>query len=238
MTNEIRTAHIVAKKSDFAKTVIMPGDPLRSKYIAEKFLKDAKLISNIRGIQAYTGLYKNKRVTVMAHGMGMPSMGIYAHELFAFCDVKNIIRVGTCGCLVKQLKVRDILLGEFAYTTSNFSKHIGYNKKKIECDSELLDIAEKTILKLDKKYVKCGILTSDLFYTDEKQTKYAKKGCWAVEMELFALYSVAKKFNKHALGIFTVSDNILTGENTTAEERQTGFDNMIISALETAIKLK
>lgn len=233
----IPTPHINAKKSDFAKTILMPGDPLRSKYIAEKFLTDAVLVNNVRGVQGYTGYYKGKKVSVMAHGMGMPSVSIYAHELFKFYDVKNIIRIGTCGGFKKDLHVRDVVLAEFAITPSNIGKRLGVKKKKVFGDEKLISVATKTAKALNKTVHVGGVLTSDVFYGQENQTGYAKKGCIAVEMEVYALYAIAQNLNKRALGFLTVSDNVLTGENTTAEERQSSFDDMVICALETAIKL-
>ena len=238
MKKNIPTPHINAKKTDFAKTILMPGDPLRSKYIAEKFLTDAKLVNDVRGVLGYTGYYKGKKVSVMAHGMGMPSVSIYAHELFNFYDVKNIIRIGTCGGLTKDTHVRDVVIAPWALTPSNIGKRLGNCKKKVYGNQKLLETASECAKELNKIVDIGGVLTSDIFYGQEKQGNYAKKGCIAVEMEVYALYAVAKYSNKNALGILTVSDNALTDEpDATAEERQSSFDDMVIIALETAIKL-
>lgn len=236
MNSNILTPHINAKQNDFAKTILMPGDPLRSQYIAEKYLKRVKLVNNIRGVQGYTGYYKGKKVSVMAHGMGMSSISIYAYELFNFYNVDNIIRIGTCGAMKKEINVRDIILADFAYTTSNIGKRLG-NKKPISyCSNKLLETAKQVSVKTKNAVHIGGVFTSDVFYGQNNQIKYAKKGCLGVEMEVYALYSIAKQANKNALGILTVSDSMITGEKTTAEERQSSFDEMIVYALETAIK--
>lgn len=234
----IPTPHISAKKSDFAKTILMPGDPLRSKYIAENFLTDAKLVNNVRGIQGYTGYYKGKKVSVMAHGMGMPSASIYAQELFEFYGVNNIIRIGTAGALTKDLKVRDVVLGKFAITPSNIGKRLGVKKNKASASEKLCEIAENCAKELNKTYHLGGIVTSDVFYGQGKMLKYTKKGCIAVEMETYAIYAIAQVLNKNALSIVTIADSLITGENTTSEERQSSFNDMVTLALETAIKLK
>lgn len=238
--NIIETPHIIAKKSEFAKTVIMPGDPLRSQYIAEKFLKNPRLINDVRGVHGYTGTYKGKKISVMAHGMGMPSMSIYAFELFNIFDVNNIIRVGTCGGLTTDMKVRDVVLASFASTPSNIGKHIYKDLKKVEADPDLLLTAKSVIEEKKKNCHISGVVTSDVFdyYGKLETKKYIKRGCTAVEMEVYALYISAIKANKHALAFLTVSDNKLLDANTTASERESSFDEMIELALDTAIKLK
>lgn len=235
----IPTIHNSAKKSDFAKTVLMPGDPLRSKYIAKKYLTDAVLVNDLRGIQGYTGFYKGKKVSVMAHGMGMPSMAIYAHELFAFYGVKNIIRIGTYGCLSEDCFLnKTVVLATKSLTSSNIGKNIGYKKKMVECDATLLEVATNSIEKLNKKVLKTPIYTTDVFYSKENRKPYLKKGCVGVEMEMYALYAIAKTLNKRAIGILAANDNANTGEVLSKEDRKQGIDDIIVCALETAINLK
>ena len=238
MKKIIETPHINAKKTDFAKTVLMPGDPLRSKYIAEKFLTDAKLGNNIRGIQGWTGYYKGKKISVMAHGMGMPCASIYAHELYNFYDVQNIIRIGTCGGLTKDTHVKDVVIAPWAITPSNIGKRLGNCKKKVYGDPKLVSIATKIANNLVEGVDIGGALTSDVFYGQDKLVKKAPKGCVAIEMETYAIYAVARYSNKRALSLLTVSDNSITGEpDATAKERETTFNDMVTIALETAIKL-
>ena len=240
------TPHIDAKPEDFAKTVLMPGDPLRSKYIAENFLENVRLINNVRGIQGYTGEYKGKKVTVMASGMGMPSIAIYSYELFNFFGVDNIIRIGSAGAMSDKVKVRDIVIGLGACTNSNFAKqfHLSGDFAPI-CSYELLKICTETADYNGIKYHVGNILSSDTFYNDEqelpdglKSTKnWAKMGVLAVEMEAAALYMNAARSGKNALAICTVSDHLLSGESTSSEERHNSFTEMMKLALETAIKL-
>ncbi len=234
------TAHINAKPEDFAKTVIMPGDPLRAKFIAENFLKDARLVNNVRGIQGYTGTYNDLPVSVMASGMGMPSIGIYSYELFNFFGVENIIRVGSCGAMHKDLKLRDIVIGQGACTDSNFANQYGLS-------GTFAPIADYTLMKtaiaecesLGANYRVGNLLSSDVFYNANKNAneKWISLGVLAVEMEAAALYMNAAHSGKHALAICTVSDHILTGEQTSADERQTSFTQMMEVALNTAVKL-
>ena len=235
MTN-IPTPHISAKAGDFAKTVLMPGDPLRAKFIAETFLENAVLVNNVRGVQGYTGEYKGKKVSVMASGMGMPSIGIYSYELFNFYDVENIIRVGTAGVIRPDLKVRDVVFGQGACTNSNYVQQYGLpgNYAPI-CSYKLLKSAVDTAEKMGIEPVVGNLYSSDTFYDDSARlSDWQKLGVLAVEMEAAALYMNAARAGKNALAICTISDNPFTGEATTAEERQVTFTKMMEIALEIA----
>lgn len=234
----IPTPHISAKMGEFADTVLMPGDPLRSKFIAENFLTDAVLVNNVRGVQGYTGTYKGKRVSVMASGMGMPAMGIYCHELFNFYDVKNIIRIGTAGGLTEDVKVKDIVMGMACMTNSNWAAQ--YEISAVVppvCSYELLKTAEQAALNLGVKPHIGTIFSSDVFYDSTRDyDKWRSLGVKAVEMEAAALYMEAARAGKNALCICTISDHMVTGESCSSEERQTAFTTMMEVALETAIK--
>ena len=234
--SNIPTPHIEAKAGDFAQTVLMPGDPLRAKFIAETFLTDAKLINNVRGVQGYTGTYKGKRVSVMASGMGMPSIGIYSYELFNFYDVENIIRVGTSGVIRPDLKVRDIVIGQGACTNSSYSRQFDLPGDFAPIASfELLQKAVKAAEDMGIKPVVGNLYSSDTFYDDSMGlSKWQKMGVLAVEMEAAALYMNAARAGKNALAICTISDNPFTGEATTSEERQLNFTKMMEIALEIA----
>ena len=234
--SNIPTPHITAKAGDFAPTVLMPGDPLRSQFIAENFLTDPVLVNNTRGVQGYTGLYTGKRVSVMASGMGVPSIGIYSYELFNFYGVENIIRVGTAGMLDQRLKVRDIVLGMSAYTNSNFGKQYGFEGNVAPCCSwELLSRAMEAGKRLGQVPVPGALYTSDIFYDESGAgAKLQKLGVLAVEMEAAALYMNAARAGKNALAICTISDNPFTGEELNAEERQKSFTKMMEIALEIA----
>ena len=234
--SNIPTPHIEAKAGDFAKTVLMPGDPLRAKFIAETLLTDAKLINNVRGVQGYTGTYKGKRVSVMASGMGMPSIGIYSYELFNFYDVENIIRVGTAGVIRPDLKVRDIVIGQGACTNSSYSRQFDLPGDFAPIASfELLQKAVKSAEDMGIKPVVGNLYSSDTFYDDSMGlSKWQKMGVLAVEMEAAALYMNAARAGKNALAICTISDNPFTGEATTSEERQLNFTKMMEIALEIA----
>ena len=230
------TPHIAAKPGDFAETVLMPGDPLRSKFIAETFLENPVLVNNTRGVQGYTGTYKGKRVSVMASGMGMPSIGIYSYELFNFYDVKNIIRVGTAGVIRPDLKVRDIVIGQGACTNSSYVNQFDLPGTFAPiCSYELLKKAVDAAEKLGVTPVVGNLYSSDAFYDDSMGlSKWQKMGVLAVEMEAAALYMNAARAGKNALAICTISDNPFTGEVTTAEERQMTFTKMMEIALEIA----
>ena len=230
------TPHIAAKPGDFAETVLMPGDPLRSKFIAETFLENPVLVNNTRGVQGYTGTYKGKRVSVMASGMGMPSIGIYSYELFNFYHVKNIIRVGTAGVVRPDLKVRDIVIGQGACTNSSYVNQFDLPGTFAPiCSYELLKKAVDAAEKLGVTPVVGNLYSSDAFYDDSMGlSKWQKMGVLAVEMEAAALYMNAARAGKNALAICTISDNPFTGEVTTAEERQMTFTKMMEIALEIA----
>lgn len=231
------TPHINAKPEDFGKTVLMPGDPLRAKFIAEKFLEDAKLINNVRGIQGYTGYWQGMKISVMASGMGMPSIGIYSYELFSAFGVEQIIRIGSAGALREEIKVRDIVVGQGACTNSRYGDqyHLRGNFAPI-ADFSLLRACAEEAEKMGLNYHVGNLLSSDTFYDDgEGDTlAWAKMGAMAVEMEAAALYMNAARLGKRALAICTVSDSLVTGEATSAEERQNSFTDMMELALRTA----
>ena len=231
------TPHIAAKQGDFAKTVLMPGDPLRAKFVAETYLENPVLVNPVRGINGYTGTYKGKPVSVMASGMGMPSIGIYSYELFNFYDVENIIRIGTSGSMHKDLKIRDIAFGMGACTNSNYGDQFELPGTYAPIASyELLRKGIEVAETMEGIHYKVGnFLSSDTFYDDSNGTmKWQKMGVLCVEMEAAALYMNAARAGKNALAICTISDNILTGEATTAEERQNSFNSMMKIALEIA----
>lgn len=235
--SNIPTPHIAAKEGDFAKTVLMPGDPLRAKFIAETFLTDAVLVNNVRGVNGYTGYYNGKRVSVMASGMGIPSMGIYSYELFNFYDIDNIIRIGTAGSIHPDLKIRNVVLAMGACTDSNYGAQYELPGTFAPIASfELLRKAVKVIEEMGNIGYKVGnVVSSDVFYSDRQTTAaWQKMGALAVEMESAALYMNAARAGKNALTICTISDSLVTGEVTTAEERQTSFADMMKIALEIA----
>ena len=233
----IPTPHIEAKQGDFAKTVLMPGDPLRSKFIAENYLTDAVLVNNVRGVQGYTGYYKGKRVSVMASGMGQPAIGIYSYELFNFYGVESIIRVGSCGSFSPDLHARDIIIAMGACTNGNYASQ--YNLPGTFCpiaDFDLVKRAAEECEKAGVNYKVGNIFSSDMFYDDANSgMQWAKMGVLGVEMESAALYCNAARAGKKALCICTVSDSfIYPEENTTAEERQNSFTKMMDIALNIA----
>lgn len=230
------TPHIAAEKGMIAKTVLMPGDPLRSAFVAKNFLEDAKLVNNTRGVQGYTGSYQGKNVTVMASGMGMPSIGIYAHELYASYDVEQIIRIGTAGGLQDDLNLRDVLLGQAACTDSAFvTQYELPGSFSPIADFDLLIRAKKEAEKLGIPVRVGNLLSSDRFYdAGERLKDWKEMGVLGVEMEAAALYCKAAEFGKKALAICTVSDLPLKGEFTSAEERERSFTDMMKLALSLA----
>lgn len=234
--SHIPTPHISAQHGDFAKTVLMPGDPLRSKFIAENFLENPRLVNNVRGVQGYTGTYKGKQVSVMASGMGMPSIGIYSYELFNFYGVENIIRIGSAGMISQKLQIRDIVIGMSVYTDSNFGKQFGFRGSVAPCCSyELLHKAMEAGKRIGKEPVCGAIYSSDVFYDEGEPIKDLQKlNVLAVEMESGALYLNAARAGRNALCICTISDNPFTGEGLSAEDRQTSFTQMMEIALEIA----
>lgn len=233
----IPTPHIAAKKGDFAQTVLMPGDPLRAKFIAENFLDNTRLVNNLRGVQGYTGYYKNKRVSVMASGMGQPSIGIYSYELFNFYDVENIIRVGSCGCFDKDLHVRDLILVMGACTNGNYAAQ--YNLPGTFCPIADFGLLKKAASVCEKKalnYKVGNILSSDMFYDDaDSGMLWTKMGVLGVEMEAAALYMNAARAGKKALAVLSVSDSFVhKEENLSGDEREKSFTDMMKVALEIA----
>ncbi|WP_099192651.1 purine-nucleoside phosphorylase [Tepidibacter mesophilus] len=235
----IPTAHIeVKEKGTIAKTVLMPGDPLRAKFIADTFLENVEKFNNVRNVFGYTGTYKGRKISVMASGMGMPSIGIYSYELFNFYGVENIIRIGSCGAYTSDLNLYDVILANDAWSESTYAKvQGGYDKDVIEASSELNSKLEKISEELGIKVHKERIHSSDVFYREsfeEYKEIYKNHGCTVVEMEAFALFHNAKVLGKNAACLLTVSDNLVTQELTTSEERQESFTNMMKIALEMA----
>lgn len=243
----VSTPHINLKEgSSFAKTVLMPGDPLRSKFIAENFLNSPQLINNVRGIHGYTGTYRGVPVSVMASGMGMPSIGIYSYELYNFFGVENIIRVGSAGGMSETVKVRDIILAQGACTNSNFAHNFNLPGTFAPiADFNLLRKTVETAEHLNLNYKVGNVLSSDTFYNDnlglsDEMTSTAlwgKMGVLGVEMEAAALYMNAARSGKSALAILTVSDHLLTGESLSSDDRQNTFTDMMKLSLETAVSL-
>lgn len=238
------TPHNEANLGDIAKTVIMPGDPLRAKYIADNFLTDAKLVNSVRGMYAYTGKYKNKDVTVMASGMGMPSMGIYSYELYKFYDVENIIRIGSCGSYKPDLKLFDIVLAESTFSEGNFALTLNNDDCHIvNSSSELNDIIASTANDISVNICRGNTVCTDCFdvyMTDVNEFLSrvpANFNPVSAEMEAFALFYVAKLLNKKASCLMSVVDSKYIKDIATAEERQTGLNNMIKLALESILKI-
>lgn len=229
----IPTPHINAPAGAFADTVLMPGDPLRSKFIADNYLENAELVNNVRGVQGYTGYYQGKRVSVMASGMGCPSIGIYSYELFEFYDVKNIIRIGSIGSMRPDIHVKELILGISAYTDAGFVQNFNFEGNMAPCCSAGLMIKAMEKAKELGLTLHCGpIFTSDVFYSTNNNTKILQGlGVLGVEMEAAALYLNAARTGKNALCICSVSDNLITGEDLPAEERQVSFRTMMELAL-------
>ena len=232
------TPHIEAQAGEFAETVLMPGDPLRAKFIAENFLDDAKCITQVRNMFGYTGTYKGKRVSVMGSGMGVPSISIYATELYKDYGVEKIIRIGSCGAVRDDIKIRDIIIGMAASTDSNVNRQRFHNVDFAACaDFSLLKSVVDTAEKLGTQVHVGNIFTADLFYTPQPEmfATMEKYGILAVEMEAAGLYGVAAEYGKKALTVLTVSDHIKTGEQTTAAERETTFKDMMELTLESVL---
>lgn len=229
------TPHNEAKKGDFANTVLMPGDPKRAKYIADNFLTDAVLVNDVRGVQGYTGYYKGKRVSVMAHGMGMPSASIYVHELFNFYGVKNIIRIGTCGAMVKDLHVGDVVVSPASITNSNIAQSMGLgNITEVESSKKLYKKANEVAKQFGKKVSNGKLFSNDVFYSQASELSYVEQGVVAVEMESFAILLIAKQAKKNAIAIATISDSLVSDETSSALDRQQNFMDMVKIALEVA----
>ena len=233
------TPHIEAKKEDIAKTVIASGDPLRAKFIAEEYLDDYKLVNKVRGMYAYTGYYKGKRVTVMGHGMGMPGAGIYFYELFKFYDVEKIIRLGSCGTALEEVKLLDTILVTESYTESNYAFIFNKEKKYLEsADKELTEALEKTALEKNIKLLKGTVMTCDVFdpYVDWRAIMNRVPDdltILATEMESFALFYIAKVLNKKAACLLTVVDSKCTTEIVDSKSREVALTSMIEIALDT-----
>ena len=234
--SNVPTPHITAAKGDFADTVLMPGDPLRSKFIAENFLEEPRLVNAVRGVNGYTGRYRGKRVSVMASGMGIPSIGIYSYELFQFYGVERILRVGTAGAIADGLRIGDLVLGMTACTNSNYAAQFRLPGTYAPAAAfRLLEQAVGTARQLDLTPHVGSVFSSDTFYDDAGSlAEWRKMGVLAVEMEAAALYMNAARAGREALAILTISDCPFTGEASTAEERQNSYTNMMRLALEIA----
>lgn len=236
MTN-IPTAHNSAKAGDFAKTVLMPGDPLRAKYIAETYLENPRQVNAVRNMFGYTGTYKGKEISVMGGGMGMPSIGIYSYELFNFYDVDQVIRIGSAGAFQDNIKLMDVVIGMGACTDSNYAYQYGLPGTFAPiADYELLNRAVETAKRQGTNVVVGNVLSSDVFYNAISNVNdlWRDMGVLAVEMEAAALYMNAAKAGKKALCMLTISDHLYTGESLSAEDRQLGFGKMMEIALELA----
>lgn len=236
MTN-IPTAHNSAKAGDFAKTVLMPGDPLRAKYIVETYLENPRQVNAVRNMFGYTGTYKGKEISVMGGGMGMPSIGIYSYELFNFYDVDQVIRIGSAGAFQDNIKLMDVVIGMGACTDSNYAYQYGLPGTFAPiADYELLNRAVETAKRQGTNVVVGNVLSSDVFYNAMSNVNdlWRDMGVLAVEMEAAALYMNAAKAGKKALCMLTISDHLYTGESLSAEDRQLGFGKMMEIALELA----
>ncbi len=230
------TPHNTAKYGEIAKTVVMPGDPLRARFIAKNFLEDAKEFNHVRGMLGYTGTYKGKRISVMGHGMGIPSMAIYSYELYKFYDVDNIIRVGSCGGYLKEMDLFDIVLAEAAYSPSSFADvAYGYKEDLLYPDEEITRKLEATAGKMGRKIYKGIVHSGDAFYYDPAVKKEPPYPCIAGEMESFALFANARFLHKKAACLLSISDK--KDAQATPEQRQTAFKEMIEIALDTAVTL-
>ena len=235
--SNIPTAHNNAKANDFAKTVLMPGDPLRAKYIAETYLENPRQVTAVRNMFGYTGTYKGKEISVMGGGMGMPSIGIYSYELFNFYGVDQIIRIGSAGALQDNIKVMDVVIGMGACTDSNYAYQYGLPGTFAPiADYELMNKAIETAKRQGTNVVVGNVVSSDVFYNADPTVndRWRSMGVLAVEMEAAALYMNAAKAKKKALCMLTISDHIYTGEALCAEDRQLGFGKMMEIALELA----
>ena len=234
------TPHIEAEIGSIAKTVLMPGDPLRAEAIANKYLENVKLVNKVRNMYAYTGTYKGKEITIMASGMGMPSIGIYSYELYKEYGVENIIRIGSAGSYVKELDLYDLLLVDSSYSDSTYAKVQSGDLEEIEYSSnDLNDIIKSTAKELNITLKEGRVYSSDVFYKEDNNYKdlVDRYETVAVEMESFALFHNAKVLNKKATCLLTISDSLITKKETTSIERQNNFNEMAELALESAIKL-
>lgn len=234
------SVHIAAQTGDIAETILLPGDPLRAKFIADTYLSDVICYNEVRGMLGFTGTYQGKRISVQGTGMGVPSISIYVNELIREYGVKNLIRVGTCGGMQEHVHVRDVILAQASCTDSSMNRHVfgGFDYSPIASFPLLKAAYERGVEKGLKLHVG-NVFTSDMFYRDDTSVTglLMKYGVLGVEMETTALYTLAAQYGVHALTILTVSDHLLTGEETTSEERQTTFKQMMEVALDTAITL-
>ena len=240
MNHPYPTPHIAATPDQIAKTVLMPGDPLRAQFVAKNFLKNAVLFNNVRGIQGYTGEWCGSPVSVMASGMGMPSIGIYSYELYNFFGVESILRIGSAGALRPEVALRDLVIGQGACTNSSYGEQFGLRGSFAPiADFELLRRAVALAEEKKIRYHVGNLFSSDTFYDDDAEAtlRFGKMGALAVEMEAAALYMNAARAGKRALAICTVSDSLVTGEATSSEERQNSFTDMMTLALDLAASL-
>lgn len=234
------TPHISAKKDEIAKVVLMPGDPLRAKWIAENFLEDIKLVNEVRGMLCYTGKYKGKQVSIMGHGMGIPSIGIYSYELYKFYDVDLIIRVGSAGSYIENINIGDLVIVNEAYSESTYAKLIGITSENIiPCPSpEINEIILNTSFEINKRVIVGRVHSSDVFYKNTPVYEVQKiTGACCVEMESFGLFANAKLLGKQAATVLTCSDSLVTGESMEPIKRQTSFKDMIELTLESILKI-
>ena len=233
------TVHIESNKEDISKNILMPGDPKRCEYIAKNYLQDYKSVNNVRGMTAYTGYYKGKRITIFPSGMGIPSMGIYSYELYKYYDVENIIRIGSCGGYNHTLKLKDIILVDNSYSQSTYAKYLdGYQDNLVKSTKNLNDIILKTSNELNMNIIKGTICSTDVFYEkDYKNKPIEEYNILGVEMESFALFNNARTLGKNAACLLTVSDLFFSEDKLTSLEREQNLNEMIVLALESCLKL-
>lgn len=236
------TPHINAQEGDFAKTILMPGDPLRAQFIAENFIDDPKLVTSVRNVLGFTGTYKGEPISVMASGMGMPSIGIYSYELFQFYGVENIIRIGSAGSYTEKLQVKDVVLANSAYSTSSYAQvHNGETSHELLPSQHINETILAKAQELDIECTPCKVYSSDVFYggpnSEPWQQLRERTGVDCVEMESFALFQNARVMGKNAACLLTISDSLVDFTAMSAEERQTSFRTMMRLALESAIAL-
>ena len=233
------TVHIESNKEDISKNILMPGDPKRCEYIAKNYLQDYKIVNNVRGMTAYTGYYKGKRITIFPSGMGIPSMGIYSYELYKYYDVENIIRIGSCGGYNHTLKLKDIILVDNSYSQSTYAKYLdGCQDNLVKSTKNLNDIILKTSNELSMNIIKGTICSTDVFYEkDYKNKPIEEYNILGVEMESFALFNNARTLGKNAACLLTVSDLFFSEDKLTSLEREQNLNEMIVLALESCLKL-
>ena len=233
------TVHIESNKEDISNNILMPGDPKRCEYIAKNYLQDYKIVNNVRGMTAYTGYYKGKRITIFPSGMGIPSMGIYSYELYKYYDVENIIRIGSCGGYNHTLKLKDIILVDNSYSQSTYAKYLdGYQDNLVKSTKNLNDIILKTSNELNMNIIKGTICSTDVFYEkDYKNKPIEEYNILGVEMESFALFNNARTLGKNAACLLTVSDLFFSEDKLTSLEIEQNLNEMIVLALESCLKL-